>query len=52
MQARDERLDPSALFFERGAGGKVKVDGEGGEQGFDFRFSIEDLRMVFQIYGM
>ena len=28
MQARDERLDPSALFFEGGASGKVQVDGE------------------------
>ena len=34
MQTRDKRLDPSALFFERGAGGEVQVDGEGGEHGF------------------
>ena len=28
VQARDERLEPSALFFEGGASGKVQVDGE------------------------
>ena len=28
MQARDKRLEPSALFFERGTGGEVQVDGE------------------------
>ena len=31
MQARDERLEPSALFFEGGASGEVQVDGENGE---------------------
>ena len=31
MQTRDQRLDPSTLFFERGASGEVEVNGEGGE---------------------
>lgn len=33
-QTRDERLDPSALVFERGAEGDAEMDGEGGEQGY------------------
>ena len=31
VQARKERLKPSALFFERGAGGETEVDGEESE---------------------
>lgn len=34
MQTRDERLDPSALLFEGGAGGEVEVNREGGEHNF------------------
>ena len=40
VQTRDERLNPSALFFEGSAGWEVKVNGEGGEQG---EFSIYDF---------
>lgn len=32
MQPGDERLDPPAFVFERGAAGNVEVDGECGEQ--------------------
>lgn len=31
VQAVDERLEPSALFFERGAAGEVEMDGESAE---------------------
>ncbi len=31
VQARQQRLEPPALFFERGAGGEVQVDGEDGK---------------------
>lgn len=57
MQTRDERLDSSALFFERGAGWEVEVDSEGGEQDdflifrqTQYEFTICDLR--FTISGM
>ena len=30
VQTSDERLDPSALFFEGRASGEMQVDGEGG----------------------
>ena len=49
MQTRDERLDSSALFFERNASREVEVDGEGGEQGefliprqSQYKFTIYD----------
>jgi len=42
VQARYERLDPSALFFERGAKREVKVESECGEQG-DLRLTIFDF---------
>jgi hypothetical protein len=42
MQTRDQRLDPSALFFEGSTSGEVQVDGDGGEHG-DLRSLILGL---------
>ena len=51
MQTRDERLNPSALFFEGSAGGEMEVDGEGGEH-YDLRFWIDDLRLNFVLWNV
>ena len=40
VQARNQRLDPSAFFFEGGAGVEVEMDGEGGDHFLIYVFRI------------
>ena len=48
MQTREERLDSSTLFFERGAGGEVEVNGEGSEH---WGMGSENAdRMIFKLF--
>ena len=44
VQTRDERLDLSALFFERGTDRKVKMNDKGGEHD-DSKFSVYEFRI-------
>jgi hypothetical protein len=46
VQVRHKRLDPPALFFERGAAREMEVDGQGGEHS---QFPISDLRFWIRV---